>query len=244
METIIHIGQHKTATSSIQKYLQANKQALKNQNVYFTDHVLKSNSPNHSILNVYSLAEERLSTSKHYAIKFKGSEYLKFLENNLPQEIAKIYELASKADCNRIIWSNEGLYLLNSIDEYKKLIDLFKPHSSKIVVVCCFRDKQSYLKSYKLQLDKQNFKTSQKKDSYKYVNEDTWLLDYQRKKILLSKVFDDQLYFEYNPVDNVKEFLDLLGIEARNTKSVRTNQTNRIRKKFPVLYKVYKDLKK
>lgn len=182
METIVHIGQYKTGTTSIQNYLEHNIDNLKAQNIYFTDKILDQYSPNHTLLNVYSLAKDRTSSTKDLYTKSTGLGNLDFLDKHLPEEIKGIYERAVQAKCDRIIWSNEGLYLLNSKEEYQKLANLFRPFSSRVVVVCCFRDKGSFLKSYKLQLETQNLTPSSDTDSYRYLKGDTWLLDYDRKK--------------------------------------------------------------
>ncbi len=240
METIIHIGQHKTATTSIQKYLLNNKLKLKEQKIYFTDKILDYQKPNHIILNVYALLKDRKSGAKRRVIESRGIEYLNELDKSLPAEIERIYSNAVQENCDKIIWSNEGLYLLNSEIEYEKLLNLFKPFSSKVTIVCCFRDKKSYIKSYEKMM---GGIPSDDPESHRYTKKDSWLLDYDGKKNLLSKVFDEVLCFDYNPKDNIKEFLKVLKIENESNTQLRLNVTKK-KKKESLFLRIMKRLKK
>jgi len=225
METIIHIGQHKTGTTSLQHFLHENKLELRKQNIFITDTILAYSNHSHYILNVYSLAKNRFSSMKENILNKKGQSYLDELDKTLRIEMGRIYKLAIEENCSKIIWSNEGLYLLNSADEYKKLRNLFVQYSSKITVVCCFRDKKTYQTSYTKQLEKQNITTSTNFDSYRNTKEDSWLFDYRRKKTILNEVFDRCIYFDYDSKNNIKPFLNLLGITLEIPSDLRLNST-------------------
>ena len=164
-------------------------------------------------------------------LKAKGKKYLDELNEKLPLEIKNIYNEARQQKCGKIIWSNEGLYLLNSKKEYEKLINLFKPYSNNILVYCCFRDKLSFKESYLNQLKRVNISSSNKSDSYRYLKSDSWLFDYDRKKSLLRDVFDECIFFDYNSKDNVKPFLELINIQLNRYAELRLNKTknNKIR---------------
>ena len=75
------------------------------------------------------------------------------------------------------------------------------------------------------QLKKQGLGFSDDKDSYRYVDKDSWLFDYAKKKELLNQVFDKVIYFSYNPNDMVKLFMTSIGYSAEDTKSIRLNVT-------------------
>ena len=59
--------------------------------------------------------------------------------------------------------------------------------------------------------------SSDDKGSYTYVEEDSWLYDYERKKILVNSVFDEFIAISYDPADIVKKFMNELGYKTRNT---------------------------
>lgn len=226
MKTLIHIGQHKTGTTSIQSYLQDNRGDLARHGLYVPLKIAGYGNPSHFILNVYALAEDRYSSKKEEIIREKGAGYLSEVEIELKKDIKNIYNEALKKKCSRVIWSNEGLYLLNTEKEYKRLIDLFSEHSKEIEVICCFRGVKSYRESYKKQLAKQNISLSNNPDSYRYLHSDSWLFDYKKKKNLLSRVFDKCTYFSYDPIDNVTKFLEAIRIDSVGMVKYRLNETS------------------
>lgn len=228
METIIHIGQHKTGTTSLQHYLYHSRQELLDKGILYPEKLLHFRNSSHFMLNIYALAANRSSYKKEYIVNKYGLDSLASLNKELPSDIRKTYEYAAKRCCEQVIWSNEGLYLLNSIEEYERLIDLFRPYSSKIIVVCCFRDRKAFKNSYENELIKLQTTPSVQKDSYRYTAADSWLFDYERKRNLLAEVFDDCLYFNYHPEDNVQPFLDLLAIQLQYDKSYRLNTSEKI----------------
>lgn len=229
MKTIIHIGQHKTGTTSIQQFLQDNRKTLARTGLHVPSKIAGHPSPSHFILNVYALAADRYSSQKERIIAQNGKKYISKLESMLQKDIAKIYKRAEKNKCDQVIWSNEGLYLLNSVAEYQRLTSLFTHNSTEIEVVCCFRDVASYRESYLKQLQKQKITTSADPDSYRYLGPDSWLLDYQRKKDLLALVFDKCTYFEYDPQDNVKKFMEVIGFTVDDARDYRFNVTGSAR---------------
>ena len=223
MRTIIHVGQHKTGTTSIQNYLRNRRGDLAREGLYVPDSLMGSDNPSHFLLNVYALHKHRLSSRKEKLLATKPPEYFVGLEARLRNDISRHYQAAEQQGCKDVIWSNEGLYLLNSPEEYKRLFDLFAKHSSKIVCVCCFRDVESYRTSYMNQLMKQRISFSEDKDSYRYVKPDSWLFDYKRKEEILKRVFDEVVCFSYNKENNVKCFMEQIGYSATNADSIRLN---------------------
>ncbi len=181
--------------------------------------------PSHFLLNVYALAEGRFSPKKEEIIATKGAEYLSALETELRIEIEEAYRDAKSNRCSTVLWSNEGLYLLNSIPEYSRPLDLFTPHSTEVEVICCFREVQDFRDSYMKQLKKRNMSPSCDPDSYRYVDVDSWLFDYDRKRDILAKVFGKCTYFTYDPNDNIKKFMETIGLDQVNASDYRRNVT-------------------
>lgn len=121
MRTIIHIGQHKTGTTSIQHFLQQNKTEMAAKGLYVPDSIAGYDHPSHYILNVYSLDENRFSSMKENLLRDKTKEYFAGLQQEFEADISKHYSRAEKQGCKEVIWTNEGLYLLNSTAEYRRL---------------------------------------------------------------------------------------------------------------------------
>lgn len=211
VRTIIHIGQHKTGTTALQQYLQEKRSNLATAGLYVPESLVGYKDPSHFMLNVFALDEGRYSSTKEHLEKTKPADYFVDLRRNLDADISRHYAEAQKKRCKDVIWSNEGLYLLNSEAEYRRLRELFEPHSSEIVCVCCFREKESYRLSRIEELKKQGIALSDDKDSYRNMNPDSWLLDYDRKQVLIESVFDEALLFPYDNVDVIKAFMEKIG---------------------------------
>ncbi|MCK5855751.1 MAG: hypothetical protein KAG34_01230 [Cocleimonas sp.] len=226
MRTILHIGQHKTGTTSLQHYLQQQRQHLSKKGLYVPDAIVGIKHPSHYILNVYSLESKRLSPMKEVLIKNKNPDYFQHLEERLISDIEKHYQRANKQQCNDIIWSNEGLYLLNSVTEYKKLRQLFEQHSDEIVCICCFREKKSFRQSYMQQLKTQELLFSHEEDSYCNIDPTSWLFDYDRKKDILQQVFSKNLTIPYDPEDMVRTFMTSIGYDSAAMETEHLNITS------------------
>ena len=226
MRTILHIGQHKTGTTSLQHYLQKQRNNLLKEGLYIPDSIMGIRHPSHYILNVYSLESKRLSPMKEVLIKSKTPDYFYHLEENLVADIEKHYQQAKEQQCSEIIWTNEGLYLLNSVAEYKKLRQLFEQYSDEIICICCFREKNSFRQSYMQQLKKQGLPFSQEEDSYCHIESTSWLFDYDRKKDILQQVFSKNIYIPYNSENMVQTFMAYIGYDSvATTKTERLNIT-------------------
>lgn len=224
MKTTIHIGQHKTGTTSIQHYLRDHRKELAARGCYVPKKIMEFTAPSHFILNVWALDEQRSSSMKKRLLKEKPAAFWETLEENLHLSIEQNYQKAIDQKCDEVIWTNEGLYLLNSAREHARLYKLFERYSKTIKVVCCFRDKKSYQKSYKTQLKKNKIELSANWNSCRYLEDDSWLFDYDRKKVILEHVFDETTYFDYCPKDNVKNFMKNIGRPISNiNKQYRLN---------------------
>ena len=228
MRTIIHIGQHKTGTTSIQHYLQSHRDTLAQQGLYVPNVLMGFGNPSHFMLNVYALDEHRESTAKIRLKETVSNNFFEDLEARMHKDIQQHYLNAAKENCQEIIWSNEGLYLLNSEHEYQRLRDLFGSLAGETLCICCFRDKESYARSYKAQLESLDLPLSEDPDSYRYFGEDSWLFDYEGKVKLLEKVFDEVLVLDYDSQDMVKTFMTSINYTPEDdTSRMRLNPTDK-----------------
>ena len=189
------------------------------------------NGTNHTMLQVYALNKDRSSPRKDMVlsrINGDGQQFLNGLHIDLLNDIERNYSDARDNKCEKVLWSCEGLYLLNSATEYKRLTDLFQKHSTEINVILCFRDIESFRRSIIQQFKAFGYSPSSTPDSFQYWKPDSWLFDYKLKKSLLSESFDNCLYFDYDPTDNVKRFFDTIGYNfAVGTQNFRLHTTPR-----------------
>jgi len=226
MKTYIHIGQHKTGTTSIQHFLQQHRDSLISDGLYVPDTLLGFDNPSHFLLNAYALNADRDSTAKIRLREFLDDNFFATLDRRLATAVAQHYERAMNAGCEEILWTNEGLFLLNSEAEYARLKQLFALYSDEVVCICCFRDKDSFLQSYTRQLASLDLPLSDDPTSYRYLAPDSWLLDYERKKTLLNAVFDEVRLLDYDAGDMVKVFMESVGRTVLgDTTGIRLNKT-------------------
>jgi hypothetical protein len=226
MKTYFHIGQHKTGTTSIQHYLKKFRSELMSKGWFVPDSIAGFNHPSHFILNVYALDADRYSHMKRQLLAKHGNEFFNDLEHKLKESIVSNYEEARRHSCHSLIWSNEGLYLLKSREEYAKLLNLVRHESEENICVCCFREVNEYRKSYLQELKKTGEELSSDPRSYTYTEEDSFLFDYPLKQALLTSCFDRCQFFNYVAEDNVKAFLQVLDIAPIGNTNLRLNVTN------------------
>lgn len=208
MRIIIHIGQHKTGTTSIQYCLHENRNHHIKNGLYIPLKVGGKYDRSHYKLGIYGLSAKRFSHQKRKPIdKTK-------LKNALINEIEFHYNEAKALGCKNIIYSSEDLYLLNSEEEYRDIKNLFNNIPAQIDCICCFREKESYIKSYANTIKRWISPDTLKKDSVAYTQPDSWLLDYERKKELLTNTFDNAIFFDYNKEDNTTEFFKHIGYDV------------------------------
>lgn len=223
MKTIFHIGQHKTATTSIQRYLAHHRVSMKTKGIYFPLPFNSGRNSNHFQLNLYALNDSRFSPKKELLLQ-KDSSAVTKIRSELPEKIERVYEDAEKHGCETVLWSNEGLYLLNSEEEYERLLRLVRQYSKQVTAACCFRNPEEFLASYTKELLKNKLQAEPTElDSYRYVEPDSWLVDYARKKVLLEQVFDSCIFWEYDPKDNVRSFLHNLNLPVVDSTDIRVN---------------------
>lgn len=224
MKTIFHIGQHKTATTSIQFFLHKNRaQLIEKEKVYYPSVIGGRQDYSHYMLNVVCLAQERLSFKKEQLIKTMGSNAVDSVLTQVKLDIQTAYEEAERRGCEYVLFSNEGLYTLNSLEEYMNLRNLVSAYSTHTTAVCCFRDKVDYRESMLAQIRKAGQKPSTDKDHYLYLEWDSFYFDYAKKRELLATVFDSQIYYSYRSDSGVKGFLEALKMNTISCEEERLN---------------------
>lgn len=224
MDVIIHIGQHKTGTTSFQHMLKEKRLELLKLGFYFPESLAGFAKPSHFVLNLCSLAAEHSSPMKDIMTK-KGAWDPSALSQVLRDDLDKHYQLAVRSNCHTMIFTNEGLYLLQTAEEYQRLKRFFD-FAHKITCICTFRDKESFASSYKKQLVKQGIVFSSDKTHYSYVAEDSWLYDYDAKKELLDLCFDNTFFLKYCAENAIKNLLDAMKINLKvDDTTLRLNVT-------------------
>ena len=196
-QMFLHIGTHRTGTTSVQKYFRDNLSLLRDNGVkydewgYYTSQVLNAHAP---------LNADRIRLHKCYP---EVEEY------------------------DKIVWSSEGFFghhwkgysniglVAHDLGVLLKDIDT--------TVIAVIRNREEYLKSlfwlYKKMIGKDSWEEFYTRMSAFPLRWDELLDEYR-------KVFDKVLVFKYEGLDVINTMLDVIGTTVRNTKEYRENESD------------------
>lgn len=181
VNVVLHIGTHKTGSTTVQSFLQENKQQLlTNQIVFFEGDIIPEN---HIELYLSCIDPDRETLAK-YTMDFGSPDALFEKTRN------RVAEFLEQSAGKTVIFSTEGLSLLRSREELNRLSQIFDPERHRVQVVCTLRDKRSYLNAYRKQILKvPGRKVSNNPRSALYVEPDSWLVDYAQLIEAYRRVF-------------------------------------------------------
>ncbi len=167
-QVLLHIGTHKTGTTSIQEFCRdENPGVLEDVGAFFPAGFLIPTL--HSDLALLSMRKKREWPAR---VKFPETRSVEWLGAAHLHVRAQIEE----STVTTLVYSHEDLSYLRFDDEVTRLRGLFAPAEVRIVVF--LRDKQAFLSSYRAQLRSMGLPFSSDQRSFAYVEDDTWLTDY------------------------------------------------------------------
>ena len=180
----LHIGTHKTGSTSFQYFLRDHRDDLLKLDKAFYAGAYETE--NHLELHVAAMRQDRGSFSKtKYDIA--GSDAFR------NETKARLLEFYAQSEGKDIILSAEGLTLLRHADELEALRDLISAERYEVVVILVLRRADEYLTSLKAQILKVPGRVpSMDSDSHLYVEPDSWLADYKAQKQRWRDAFGDK----------------------------------------------------
>ncbi len=222
----LHIGTHKTGTTSLQKFLGDHRDYIRAFGFDFYSGS-QPNPNNHTELHFAAMRPGRDSFGRlRFPDLVVDSEYKEKLRNNIGAFIEK--------NVGVTIFTNEGLSLLRYDDEVSELKNLFEKAKDDIKIILFLRNKNDFLKSYAMQI--RNFgglSPSEDQKSSLYIGRGTWLLDYEALISVYEKGFgrENVIVLDYDREirkygDIVASFVNLIGIpkpDSINDRSYRLN---------------------
>ncbi len=177
----LHIGTHKTGSTSLQRFLAESRQHLRRigTDVYSG----KIEPENHLELYLAAMRPERDSFAKQkWALKV-DAEFLR-------STIVRVREFIASSPSRSLIFTTEGLSLLRHPDEIERLRDMLDAPRHDVRVVLVLRNRQDFLQSYERQLLKIGGRaTSSDPQSAFYVGPDSWLANFEELQQLYRKGF-------------------------------------------------------
>jgi len=167
---VIHVGVHKTGSTSIQEFLRAHRTTLHELG---TDFYLGVHFPsNHVELHTATMRVDRASP-------FKLDRDLRVDEAYRQQVKERVSTYVRNTTCQCVVFSAEGLSYLRYQDEMERLKAMFP--EGRIEIVMYIRDARSFLASYRKEMKKHVMPEVIDKDSFAYTGEDSWLVDFDSR---------------------------------------------------------------
>jgi hypothetical protein len=206
---VLHVGTHKTGTTSIQQF-------LRDQN---DDLVAKADASYangflipivHTELPLLTIRADRTWPAR---LRFPETQRTSW------QAAAKAHvrdQVAAPAP-DVLVYLHEDLSYLRHDDEFERLRDLLGDRA--VTVVVFLRDREAFLRSYASQLEGTGFELSDDPTSFAYVRPDSWLVDYDALVDGYRRCFGDGNVetFDYDEIMErdgtvIPTFAGLLGI--------------------------------
>lgn len=213
----LHIGLPKTGTSSIQKCLTDYRELLNASNLDYYQSIYPAQT--HSELVSASIRYERDTFGK---LARNHIDYTPFYSNQIS---AIVHKYMNDSRYGNLIFSAEGLSFLRFQDEIDVLMNILLQQRNKVKVILYLRNKRDFLNSYRIQLHKNPDRAPSKTYwSALYVEDDTWLIDYDALIELYSKNFgkENLVIFDYdeevkNRGNVIPSFLEAIGFANQET---------------------------
>lgn len=207
-ESIIHIGFHKTGSTSIQHFLKTNREQLQRYGYEFYSG--QHTDQNHVELHAASMRTNRSST-------FKARSEIDFDENYFRKTKQRVAEFIKQLSGRSAIFSAEGLSLLRYQDETKRLSSIIP---NTVSIVAYLRNHEDYRRSHAKQLRKAGYYGVTDPESHAYMGLDSWMFDYELRLQSYKETFgpENVHIIDYDLVSGrdgsvIPSFLKLLNLE-------------------------------
>jgi hypothetical protein len=185
----VHVGLHKTGTTAFQEALDLASEELLDLDVQVMQYFgpLYRETPDSQAFDLAN-AVVRLDIDAYFRLRAPESLLASVLEES--ERSVRAY---AAAESHHLVASMESLSLISSTAEVERLVDLLAPR--KVTVVLVLRERGEFLNSLRLQVERLGLPTaSEFHDSCLYLEDDTWLADFERMVATFREVLgDDQV---------------------------------------------------
>lgn len=165
----MHIGTHKTGTTSIQAFLRdENDGLLAASGGHYPEGFLLPVV--HTDLPLLTIRPDRTWPAR---LRFPETQRASWQA----AATAHIRAQVTRSDADLLVYVHEDLSYLRFDDELERLRQLFD--GREVSVVAVFRDDAAFLRSYRSQLEGTGFTLSDDPTSFAYLEADSWLLDHE-----------------------------------------------------------------
>jgi|GEM_PF-6907778 len=221
---VLHIGRHKTGTSSIQETLRENRIRLKSQGLYFP----KSYYANHSITFAPlfdSRVEHKFFLKETYGLDTVPDIHNK--EKKLMKWWIKQFKRFQASNCSHFIISSEDLSLATE-EMIKNLKEFCAPFFDEVIIIAYYRSAQDYYCSYiqeKIRFGSAGINATENIESVQmFLPTLSLFIKYFGKESICIRRFEQNLLINQNVV---VDFFDTIGFSdvIKTINIIRVNES-------------------
>lgn len=225
---LVHIGTHKTGTTSFQHWAHENHIALLERGI----RVFQGRYDVTDVaLPLLCTRSNRSIPPQRFIIDSRLDEWRADMTNYVTAQVDH--------PAHDLLISAEDLSLLRFPDEVEKLVDLLAPRAVRVAV--CLRDPDDFLRSYRAEMDRLGEPASKYPSSHTYYGADTWLTQWDDMLATWRSVLGDAnvrtVSYEGAMTEHgstIPGVLDALGVSPLDVPSweaYRTNVTARVQRR-------------
>lgn len=198
----LHMGLHKTGTTSIQNWLATNTKLIQSHGYgFYAGHYQPTNHIE------FALASLRENLDAPVKRNMNVDRDQMFEETR--QQVA---DFISKSMASQIIISNETLSFIREVEEMERLRAIL-PDDISVVPIVFLRPKPEWLSSFRKQMLKMGMEETDDATSCAYFQPDTWLLQHETLIDLATRTFGDCKVVNYGGA-SLTQFLGAIGLEV------------------------------
>ncbi|MBI1418705.1 MAG: hypothetical protein GC146_15930 [Limimaricola sp.] len=223
-EYILHIGLHKTGTTSFQAVMHNHRAAFLAQGIdpFQTPRGISSGRAKHGDLAFAAMRSGVLDQRPGDLLH--GVDQQALFESTR----AAIASHVAASTCTRFLFSTEALSLLRTPDELSRLKALFPPGPATFSAVLALREKEAWLASYTNHMVKSGVTPATDPASAYYLRGDNWLTDFDGLVATWRAGCDSLVTLHYDPEDMVGNLAGAMGVTLDfNTRAYRRNVSPR-----------------
>jgi hypothetical protein len=202
----LHIGLHKTGTTSIQHFFHRNMAFYRERGLQF--YLCELGGSNASGIAPLILRKSVMSASPKQ-VEIVKEHLTRFLDDTKDVDV---------------LISGEALSYLRTDEECARLKQLFAAEDRNLIILLTLRDKDDFWESYSNQIRKKGGTGTESEDSRYLLDKDGWLTDFDTLTRVLQRNFSDVRIIQYQD-SMVRHFCDSFGFGMPNTDEPRLNQS-------------------
>lgn len=195
----LHVGLHRTATTSFQYSLVENENILR-------EHGIEIYKPINREINASEVGEAVLNADKKN-LGAKNRDDL-FLEVK-----AKIRDYLDNSNLESLLISGEDLSYIRTDKECSRLKALFDSEGLEFIILLVIRDPESWFDSYRKKIKEIGESGTPENNSRAFLDPAGWLTDFDQLINVMNSHFDHVVVLNYNEEDSLGGLYSGMGVD-------------------------------